>query len=510
MNIANHMVRAGLVFGDSPAMAEGKKVLFNYRTLASRVACLAGAFANEWGLKKGDRVAVVLHNCVEYIELLYACWHCGLVVVPVNAKLHRNDFSYILKNSGASVCFTSMKLRQSIASIADFDVEKLVDVGSDAYQSLLHHVPVQQPVCCAGEDPAWIFYTSGTTGRPKGAVLSHRSLASMSQCYFSDVDREAPWQTMLHAAPMSHGSGLYALAHVIQGSCHVIPGSGGFDPAEIFQLIEHWPNVAFFAAPTMVKRLVECPSNRDMTNLKVIIYGGGPMYVDDLHAGLKRFGPRFAQLYGQGESPMTISAMSAQVHANKDHPRWLERLESVGFPQTTVEVKIASEDGTHLPAGEVGEIIVRGDAIMNGYWQDPEATAHAIRDGWLFTGDYGVFDSDGFLTLKGRAKDVIISGGTNIYPREVEEILVGHSSVSEVSVIGRADRDWGEAVVAYIVPAEGKTFDEESLEAYCLENMARFKRPKYYRSLASLPKNNYGKVLKTELRELETRHYAGE
>jgi acyl-CoA synthetase (AMP-forming)/AMP-acid ligase II len=147
---------------------------------------------------------------------------------------------------------------------------------------------------------------------------------------------------------------------------------------------------------------------------------------------------------------------------------------------------------------------------MNGYWQDPEATAHAIRDGWLFTGDYGVFDSDGFLTLKGRAKDVIISGGTNIYPREVEEILVGHSSVSEVSVIGRADRDWGEAVVAYIVPAEGKTFDEESLEAYCLENMARFKRPKYYRSLASLPKNNYGKVLKTELRELETRHYAGE
>ena len=207
---------------------------------------------------------------------------------------------------------------------------------------------------------------------------------------------------------------------------------------------------------------------------------------------------------------MTISAMSAQVHANKDHPRWLERLESVGFPQTTVEVKIASEDGTHLPAGEVGEIIVRGDTIMNGYWQDPEATAHAIRDGWLFTGDYGVFDSDGFLTLKGRAKDVIISGGTNIYPREVEGILVGHSSVSEVSVIGRADRDWGEAVVAYIVPAEGQTFDEESLEAYCLENMARFKRPKYYRSLASLPKNNYGKVLKTELRELETRHYAGE
>jgi long-chain acyl-CoA synthetase len=309
---------------------------------------------------------------------------------------------------------------------------------------------------------------------------------------------------------MSHGSGLYALAHVIQGSCHVIPGSSSFDPAEIFELIEYWPNVAFFAAPTMVKRLVMYPCSRDVTNLKVIIYGGGPMYVDDLHAGLNRFGPRFAQLYGQGESPMTISAMSAEVHADKDHPRWLERLESVGFPQTAVEVKIASEDGTHLPAGEVGEIIVRGDTIMNGYWQDPAATAQAIRDGWLFTGDYGVFDRDGFLTLKGRAKDVIISGGTNIYPREVEEVLVGHPSVSEASVIGRADRDWGEAVVAYIVPAECQTFDEESIEEYCLDNMARFKRPKYYRSVVSLPKNNYGKVLKTELRELETSNYGGE
>ena len=502
MNIANHMVRAGLAYGDLSAIAQGKKSLFSYRALAERVARLSGALLVELGCCKGDRVAIILDNCVEYIELLYACWHAGLIVVPINAKLHRKEFTYILKNSGAKICFTSTKLAHNIPGLDECGVKQFVEVKSELYAQLLLNIP-QQPAFCEPKDPAWIFYTSGTTGRPKGAVLTHRNLMAMSQCYFSDVDREAPWRTIVHAAPMSHASGLYILAHVIQGSCHVIPNSSGFDPAEVYQLIEHWPEVVFFAAPTMVKRLVEYPSDTDVSNLKTIIYGGGPMYVDDLLVGLKRFGPKFSQLYGQAESPMTITAMSRQVHADNTHPRWLQRLESVGIPQTAVEVKIVSENGTYLPVGQVGEIIVYGDTVMKGYWRDRVATAEALKDGWLYTGDYGVFDSDGFLTLKGRSKDVIISGGTNIYPREVEEVLVGHPSVSEVSVIGRLDREWGESVVAYIVPTESKTFDAKALEAYCLDNMARFKRPRYYRLLPSLPKNNYGKVLKTTLRDLD-------
>jgi long-chain acyl-CoA synthetase len=504
MNIATHMERAGRTFGDLPAIAHGASVLLNYRAVANRVARLAGALQQEFKLLKGERVALILGNCPEYIELLYACWHAGLVVVPINAKLHLSDFSFALKNSGARACFVSPKLSEAIETLKDDTLEIVLKVDEEDYRRLLRHDPLPMSQCAA-EDPAWIFYTSGTTGRPKGAVLSHRNLLAMCQCYFTDVDREAPWTSILHAAPMSHGSGLYGLAHVMQGSCHVVPKSGGFDPSEVYSLIESWPGLVFFAAPTMVKRLLECPSDTDTSNLKTIIYGGGPMYVDDLLAALKRFGPKFAQLYGQGESPMTITALSSQLHGDKDHPRWLNRLASVGIPQSAVQVKTVNENGEWLPDGETGEIVVRGETVMSGYWGDIEATSGALRDGWLYTGDYGAFDEDGYLTLKGRSKDVIISGGTNIYPREVEEVILRHPSVSEVSVIGRPDREWGESVVAYLVLRAGKNVDTAALEQFCIENMARFKRPSYYRIVESLPKNNYGKVLKTDLRGMEER-----
>jgi long-chain acyl-CoA synthetase len=355
----------------------------------------------------------------------------------------------------------------------------------------------------APEAPAWLFYTSGTTGRPKGAVLSHRNLLAMTMCYFADVDQQSPWRAILHAAPMSHGSGLYGLPHVLQAGCHVIPESRGFDADEIYALIERWPGVVFFAAPTMIKRLLDHPADTDTSNLKTIIYGGAPMYVEDCLAGLERFGPKLAQLYGQGETPMTITAMSARLHADKDHPRWHERLASVGLPQSLVEVRIADAEDRWLPVGEVGEVLVRGETIMNGYWRNPEASAETLRNGWLHTGDFGCFDEEGFLTLKDRSKDLIISGGTNIYPREVEEVLVKHEGVAEVSVIGRPDREWGESVVAYVVAAPGQPPNSEALDRFCIEHMARFKRPKFYRFVDALPKNNYGKVLKTELRELE-------
>ena len=502
MNIANHMVRAGLAFGDRPAIAEGVIEKYDYRTLASRVSRLAGALTNELGAIKGDRVALVLSNCSQYIEILYACWHAGLIVVPINAKLHSTDFIYMLNKSGAVICFTSANVIENLQSAEKCQVQHFFEVGSEAYIQLFQY-EAMEPVHCEERDSAWIFYTSGTTGRPKGAVLTHRNLSAMSKCYFTDVDLGSPWEAILHAAPMSHGSGLYALAHVIQGSCHVIASSGAFDPAEIFQLIEHWPNIVLFAAPTMVKRLVEFSGDVNTANLKTIIYGGGPMYVDDLLAGIDRFGPKFSQLYGQGESPMTITAMSMAFHADKKHPRWLKRLASVGIPQTGIEVKIVGEDATQLSVGEVGEIVVRGDTVMSRYWTDTQASESALQGGWLFTGDYGFFDGDGFLTLKGRANDVIISGGTNIYPREVEEVLVRHPSIFEVSIIGRKDREWGEIVIAYIVLTNKHTLDLETLDQYCIDKMARFKRPRYYRIVDLLPKNSYGKILKTELQSRE-------
>ena len=498
MNIANHLVRAGLARGDSPAVARGGAVLLRYGQLADRAARIAGALRDDFGLTPGDRVGLAMKNCPEFLEILYGCWHAGLVAVPINAKLHKTEFAYILENSEARMCFATGDLSDTISNLRDGALGRVVEVGDDEYMAILG----ADPVPCetrAPQEPAWLFYTSGTTGRPKGAVLSHRNLLAMIFCYFADLDQGAPWNAILHAAPMSHGSGLYGLAHVTQASCHVLPESGSFVPAEIFEIVGQWPGLVFFAAPTMVKRLLDHDQDVDTGNLKQIQYGGGPMYVADSRAALDRFGPKLAQLYGQGESPMTITALSSAVHADSAHPRWLERLGSVGVAQSVVEVRVADRDDNFLSAGEVGEVLVRGDSVMNGYWRNPEATAETLRGGWLHTGDVGAFDADGFLTLMDRSKDMIISGGTNIYPREIEEALLRHPDIAEVSVIGRPHPEWGEIVVAYVVPF-GPTPESSALDAFCVANMARFKRPKDYRFVAELPKNNYGKVLKTDLR----------
>lgn len=496
MNLAHWLQRAGMAHGDLTAIAMGTRPFLSYGRLAERTARLASAFRSVHGLHPGDRVALVAKNCPEYLEVLFGIWHAGLVAVPVNAKLHGAEVAFILEDSEASLCFCSDSLAAEISAHKPATLRNLIEIGSDAYDDLFNEAPMPlQSV--AADDLAWLFYTSGTTGRPKGAMLSHGNLVAMSLGYLADVDTVAPGDAIIHAAPLSHGGGLYALPHICNMGVNVIPESGGFEPVEIFELWAEWGNCSMFAAPTMVKRLVECPLDAPAIGLKNIIYGGGPMYVADAKAALQRLGPHLSQIYGQGESPMTITVLTRHVIADQKHERWEERLGSVGLANSTVEVAVVDEDGHPLPPGESGEIIVKGPPVMLGYWRNEEATAKTIRDGWLFTGDMGVMDDEGFITLKDRSKDVIISGGTNIYPREVEEVLLTHPKVREVSVIGRADPEWGEVVVAYVV---GEASAEE-LDALCLRKIARFKRPKDYLFLESLPKNNYGKILKTELRE---------
>jgi long-chain acyl-CoA synthetase len=247
--------------------------------------------------------------------------------------------------------------------------------------------------------------------------------------------------------------------------------------------------------------LIECPAECNETNIRTIVWGGAPMYVEDALRALDRFGPRFAQIYGQGESPMTITVLPKEDVAAREHPRWRARLASAGRPFACVDVMVTDDDDRPLPPEETGEILCRGDSVMAGYWRDADASARTLRSGWLHTGDVGAFDADGYLTLKDRSKDVVISGGSNIYPREIEEILLTHPGVREASVIGRPDREWGEVVVAYVV-GEAKATD---LDALCLDAVARFKRPKDYVFVDALPKNNYGKILKTELREMDAR-----
>jgi long-chain acyl-CoA synthetase len=322
-----------------------------------------------------------------------------------------------------------------------------------------------------------------------------------SHAYATEVNPLVPGDAILHGAPMSHGSGLYLMAHVARLGLQIIPESGGFEAEEIIRLIGKRPRVSMFAAPTMVKRLVECPLECKPENIQAIVWGGAPMYVEDIRRALDRFGPRFAQIYGQGEAPMTISTLSMQDIAERDHPRWSERLASAGRPFACVDVMVADGEDRLCAAGESGEILCRGDVVMTGYWRDEKATASTLKGGWLHTGDVGAFDAAGYLFLKDRSKDLIISGGSNIYPREVEEVLLQHDLVDEVSVIGRPDPEWGEVVVAYVVGAASR----DELDALCLQKIARFKRPKDYVFVAELPKNNYGKILKKDLRDIDAR-----
>ena len=506
MNQAELLQKAARSFAQRPAVAQGDRVIWNYADLGDRVARCAGALRQDLGLAAGDRVAITMKNAPEYLEVLYAVWHAGLAAVPINAKLHPREFAYILEHSGARVCVATPDLESLIGPLVSeiASLQTVLTTGSDAYHRLFEHGAAG----CADTPPealAWLFYTSGTTGRPKGAMLSQRNLMAMVMNYFADVDAVAPEDCMIHAAPLSHGSGLYALAHVAKGANTVIPESGGFEPAEVLSLIHRWPGASFFFAPTMVTRLIHAPelASADTSNLKTIAYGGGPMYVEDTLLALERLGPKLVQIYGQGESPMTITYLSKAMHQSRDHPRYLERLGATGIARTDVEVRVFDDQDREAAVGEIGEVVCRGDVVMAGYWQNPDASAEALRGGWLHTGDMGAFDQDGFLTLKDRSKDMIISGGTNIYPREVEEVLLRHDGILECSIVGRPHPDWGEEVVAFVVPKpDSNGVDEAVLDALCLEHIARFKRPRSYRFVASLPKNNYGKVLKTELRAL--------
>lgn len=496
-----------------PAIAIGNNVVRSYADLQNNLTGLATSLVAANGslaLGRGARVLLLIQNTPAFFECLFACWVAGLVPVPVNTRLHPRELRYIVKHSGASLalCSDSLSSRFIEAGCPVLSVESvefLKMLRGDSSKS----APMLPSQSAHADSIAWLFYTSGTTGKPKGAALSFANLESMCRCYFRDVDTTMPWSCMLHPAPLSHGSGLYSLPHFLKGSCQVLPESQGFDEDEVCSLINHWQDSVFFAAPTMIRRLTDSPSDVDPARLKCVIFGGAPMYFEDIRNYLQRFGPRLAQLYGQGESPMTITAYSAEVVADATHPRWRERVCSAGTPQSAVSVRCVDDNGRDMPVGEPGEVVVQGDTVMPYYWDDPSATRNAIRNGWLWTGDIGSLDEDGFLTLKDRSKDLVISGGSNIYPREIEEVLLTHSMVLEASVIGVADREWGERVVAYLVLTDeqsrpdAKNVLARELDELCLASLARYKRPKQYRVIDELPKNNYGKILKTRLREIE-------
>lgn len=513
MNSFAFLAKAATQRGDAPALIHGAETI-GYREFERRALAIGGNLLAA-GLKQGDRVAFCLANSPRILEVIYGCFAAGLVVVPVNARLHVREMAYIVENSGARVLIHGPEYQADILAHADafagvrrYCLE--AGDGAVAYATLLDDKNrLDAAVEVAATDPCWLFYTSGTTGRPKGAIWTHRMVRVIVMNYLADLHNIQPGEVVLHAAPLSHGSGIVALPAVARGAVNAVLEPASFEPASLFATIERLKvgHVAFLAPTQIIKVLDEFERGKfDLSSLRAITYGGAPIHVVHLKRALDAFGPIFVQLFGQGEAPITITGMTAQRHAELI-AAGDARIGSAGQIRTDVEARCVDENDQPLGPGEEGEVVVRGDIVMPGYWNNPDATAEALRGGWLHTGDIGMFDDRGYLFLLDRAKDMIISGGNNVYPREVEEIIVQHPDVADVVVCGIPDPYWGEAVHAVVVRKPGSAVTDREIIDHCGRHLAGYKKPKAVDFVADLPVSGYGKVLR---REVRARYWEGQ
>jgi acyl-CoA synthetase (AMP-forming)/AMP-acid ligase II len=508
MNIGHMLTDSAERHPDRPAFIYGDEVT-TYRHANARANALAAGLRH-LGMKRGDRVAVWMWNRPELLEGFFGVWKAGGCVVPLNARFLAEEAVYHLSDPRASVLFFDEEFRAVVDEIRGRlpHVKHFICAGEPlpgqvSYGELLSSfVGSSEPDAeVADDDLAWLFYTSGTTGRPKGAMLTHGNLTFAAVGWVADMMHLEPEDVGLHAAPLTHGAGFHAVALTMKASCQVILKGHHFDAALFCAAVEQHRVTNTWLVPTQIKLLLrdESLGRWDLSSLKCVLYGGAPMYEADLRKALRRFGHIFVQLFGQGESPMTITCLRREEHVENGPPA--RRLLSCGHARSGIEVRILGEDHGELPRGVVGEICVRGPSVMKGYWERPEATAQTLRDGWLHTGDLGSMDRHGYVYIQDRSKDLIISGGENVYPREVEEVLMQHPSISEVCVIGVPDDLWGESVKALVVLKPCASATAEEIIAFAAERIAGYKKPKSVDFLPELPKNAYGKVLKRELRD---------
>lgn len=507
MNTFAFLAKSARHSPDGLALVQGPEAI-TYREFHERALAIGGNLLSA-GCRPGDRVAFCLANSPRIMELIFGCFAAGLVVVPVNARLHAREMAYIVGNSGARVLVHGEEFQLGIQANADLFVGVTRYCTSPAegalpFSALLDPAQAQTEAADAEpEDLCWLFYTSGTTGKPKGAMWNHRMVRCVIMNYLADLHNIQPGEVVLHCAPMSHGSGIIALPAVARGAVNAITDTASFDIDTLLATVERLrvSHIAFMA-PTQIVKLLEDyrPGIHDISSLRAICYGGAPIYVEQLKQAVHTFGPIFIQLYGQGEAPITITGMSANLHRellDSDDPR----IGSAGQTRTDVEAHCVDENDNPLPAGQAGEVVARGDVIMPGYWGNSEATAEALRGGWLHTGDIGYFDDRGFLFLLDRAKDMVISGGNNVYPREVEEVLIQHPAVANCVVFGIPDDYWGEAVHAVVVLKPGQELTAKAVIDFCGEHMAGYKKPKAVDFVNELPVSGYGKILRREVRD---------
>ncbi len=504
MNIAHWLFAQAQRNPNNPALLIGDTLIADYQQFASAASKVGEILQKKYQCQPGDRVVLYSQNKLEYLVVMYAVWWIGCIATPINYRLHAKEVEWILHDTEAKVVFTSngelesqIKFPSSCQEYALDNLDLLSLINNDECM-------FSPPKELDSEELAWLFYTSGTTGRPKGVMLTHANLIAMSLCYPVDVNPISKQDSIYYAAPISHGAGLYNFIFTRTGAKHIVPRSGGFNEEELIENAKNIKNLCFFAAPTILKRLVERAKELGYRGegIKTIICGGAPLYVADYLEAETQLGSIISQIYGQGECPMTITSMKQEDIKDKSLSNRLAYIQTVGSAQSCVTVRVVDEKMRDLPRGSSGEIIVRGLTVMKGYWKNPEATESTIIDGWLKTGDIGYLNDMGELTLTDRSKDVIISGGSNIYPREVEEVLLHHPKIIEVAVIGEKNENWGEIVTAHIATNMGQPIDEDELKHWCKQSIAGFKIPKKYYFYSELPKSSYGKILKAALRQL--------
>ena len=497
--------RAAREYPDNPGVIIPGERSVSFARLNERSSKLAAGLLS-LGLKRGDAVAVLLPNSQEYLEAYLGLARVGLVRVSLNTRLSPGEQAFMLEDSESRALIVAGEffesLRPSLKNLPDLRQTVLVggsEKGCLEYEKLMGHAPslAQEPEIGA-QAVFRLHYTSGTTGRPKGAIQTHASRVVTTLNTLLDVVNFNSRDRVLHVAPLTHASGNLFLPSFIRGAANIPVRR--FDPALFCQVVEKEGITTVFLAPTMVIRLLAFPdlSRYDLGSLHTIIYGGAPMPVEPLREALRRLGSRLVQIYGLAEATWADTVLRREDHDSSRE----DRLGSIGRELRNIRLRVADEAGNEVPPGEMGELIIQGPHLMREYWKQPEATKAALREGWFHTGDLARMDGEGYITLVDRKGEMIVSGGFNVYPKEVEDTLYLHPGVMEAAVFGVPDPEWGEAVKAVVFAKEGWALSEEEMIQHCRNHLASYKKPRSVDFVQEpLPKNSAGKILRRALRE---------
>ena len=501
MNLAHFVTQAARRQPDGLALIWADR-RWTWAEMDARIDAMA-AHLQSRGVGKGERILVQSQNCNQMFEAMFACFRIGAVYVPTNFRQTAEEVAGLAQTAGIAGMICNAAFPDHAAAVGAPWVIAIgaAEFGPD-YDALVAENMGQKPqeVPVDRDDPCWFFFTSGTTGRPKASVLTHGQMAFVVNNHLTDLmPGLMAGETSLVVAPLSHGAGVHQLTQVARGVTTILMPSERFDIAAAWEIVARHRVATIFTVPTILKMMVEheAAGRFDHSSLRYVIYAGAPMYREDQKRALKVLGPKIVQYFGLGEVTGAITVLPAHLHEAEDGPG--VKLGTCGFERTGMQIQIQDDSGAALAPHETGEICVIGPAVFAGYWDNPEANAKSFRNGWFRTGDLGHVDEQGFLYITGRASDMYISGGSNVYPREIEEKILTHPAITEVAVLGLPDPVWGEVGVAVCVATGAVT--EAELAAHLEGKVARYKMPRRFLFWESLPKSAYGKITKKMVRE---------